>query len=393
MNDHTLRRIFVFFLVIFGVLGVIAVFAVRNINRSVASNDWVNHTHAVISEVEGVLSTLRAGDGATRTYLMTGDRRDLAAAREALAIMGEHVEVAKALTRNEQVTHQQVLRLEALVNQRGDFAEEIAAARNANQPGVVQNLLAADTGIEALGEVRRVVGKIKADQMALLAGRDREAYLQAQTTRWIVGTGVAFNFILFGVVTWLIRDDLATRRRLATTLQETNDQLEAKVLERTTELAASNERLVNENLEGRWTNQALEHQLRYNQLIVDSVKDLVFVLTKAMNITRINPAVVHLTGWDPKELLGGPLAKVVRSAEIDDAAGGHLPVHPILQAMREGHELPNHAAIIEDHRGRKIPAYFTLFPLRDRDKVVGGILVVHTPMTPIAGVVSRVTPS
>lgn len=376
MKDPTLRRVFIFFLAIFGVLALVALHAVRTINRSVASADWVNHTHAVITEVEGVLSTVRAGEGALRTYLLTSDRRDLAAAREAFAIMSEHVEVAKALTRSEEAAQQQVRRIESLVNQRSAFADRIAAARAANETEVVQNLLAADAGAEALGEIGRAVEKLKSEQMALLAGRDRESYLQAQMARWIVGTGVALNFILFGAVTWLIRDDLAARRRAAVALQEANTQLDAKVRERTSELAAANERLVAENLERRWANQALEHQLRYNQLIVDSVHDLVFVLTKAMNVTRINPAVVHLTGWQPKELLGSPLHKVVELAKTGDGAE-LLPISPVAQALRDGRELRDCAATVADRRGRRIPARFTLFPLRDRDKVVGGILIVH----------------
>jgi len=77
-----------------------------------------------------------------------------------------------------------------------------------------------------------------------------------------------------------------------------NRLLERKVQEDAADLAAANERLSIENLERCWINQALEHQLRYDRLIVNSINDLVFVLTKTMNISRINPAVVHLSGWE-----------------------------------------------------------------------------------------------
>ena len=155
-----------------------------------------------------------------------------------------------------------------------------------------------------------------------------------------------------------------------------NEQLDTKVRERTTELATTNEQLTLENLERRWTNQALEHQLRYNQLIVDSVYDAVFVLTKALNVTRINPAVVHLTGWEAKDLLGGPLQRVVQLEE-KNAEVALSQIGAISQALREGRELRERPAWVEDRRGRKVAAKVTLFPLRDRDKVVGGILIVH----------------
>ena len=62
MNDKTIRRILVFFLLISVVLIGVAVEAVRNINRSTATSDWVNHTHAVILEAEELMSALQAGD-------------------------------------------------------------------------------------------------------------------------------------------------------------------------------------------------------------------------------------------------------------------------------------------------------------------------------------------
>jgi hypothetical protein len=43
--------------------------------------------------------------------------------------------------------------------------------------------------------------------------------------------------------------------------------------------------------ERRWASRALEHQLRYNQLIIDSIGELVFVLTKVLKISRVNPIV------------------------------------------------------------------------------------------------------
>lgn len=226
-------------------------------------------------------------------------------------------------------------------------------------------------------EIQRVVESLKNDEMALLAERDTASYRQAQTTRWTVWSGVALDFILLAGVAWLIRDDLTARHRLSVTLQEANVALDAKVRERTNELVSANERLSSENLERRWANQALEHQLRYNQLIVNSINDSVMVLTKAMNISRINPALEQLTGLQPEQLINQPLSGLVHGSTEEQKSGNSL-IDLMSRTLREGRDLREQPAEVSDHTGRIISVRLTLFPLRDRDKVVGGVVILRT---------------
>ncbi|MSU51307.1 MAG: PAS domain-containing protein [Opitutus sp.] len=376
MKDKTIQTVLTFFAVISAVFIVVAVAAVRNINRSAVSSDEVNHTHAVILEAETLLLALHAADGAARTYVVTGDARDRSACLAAVASVAEHFEVAKALTHSEPAQSQQFAQVETLINQHGGFVRELLAARQAGDMEAARPLLAADAGGEALRSILRKMEKLKLDEMALLADRDRAAYLQAQTTRWTVWLGVALDVLLLGGAGWLIKNDIASRRRAAAALLQANDQLEAKVSERTAELTAANAQLTADNMERQWANQALEHQLRYGQLIINSISDLVFVLTKAMNISRVNPAVTHLTGLGPADLINQPLSRLVRL--LEPPPGAEVPLFdPISQALKDGRDLRDLAAVIEDKRGRRTSVRLGLFPLRDRDKVVGAVVTLQ----------------
>lgn len=376
MKDHTLRRVYGLFLVIFAILAVIAAYALRSLNRSVASADWVNHSHAVIYEAEGIFSSLQAAEGALRTYLLTGDARDRTASGAAYALVDEHLQTLKALIRDEADAQVHLQRIEALVQARTAFAERVQAARVASQTASVQTLLGEDAGSTAVTDLGREIERLVDLQAALLNEREQVAFVQAATTRWVVGTGVAVNLVLFGVVSWIIRDDLNTRRRLAEALQVSNDLLEQKVRERTAELATTNSQLVAENRERRWANQALEHQLRYNQLIVDSVHDLVFVMTRALKITRVNPATLRVCGRPPAELLGRSLDTVLRwnaMTPIDAAAVND----PLAAALRDGRELRAQPAELVVRDGRVVAVVLSCVPLRDRDKVVGGVMTLQ----------------
>ena len=168
-------------------------------------------------------------------------------------------------------------------------------------------------------------------------------------------------------------DGQSARDGAASALRAANNQLEAKVRERTAELVSTNELLTAENLERSWANQGLEHQLNYNNLIINSINDLVLVLTKATNISRVNPAVVRVTGFEPHELINRPFASLAQLTH-----GGTAPmVDPIAQAMRDGRDLRDQGAKIQDKLGRRITVDVALFPLRDRDKVVGGVVIIH----------------
>jgi PAS domain S-box-containing protein len=368
-GDRTFRLVLAFFVVIAAVLLGVVIVAVRNINGSERASDWVNHTHAVILEVDAALASVHVGDGALRTFAMTGDTHDQAAAREAFNDLNEHLAIAKALTRDEPAQREKIIQLEALATKRADLARAVFDTWPTDRAQAVRLLLGPDADFATMSEIRRVVDKLKAEQMALLAERDTAAFLQAQTTRWTVWSGVVLDSLLLAGVVWLIRNHLAARRRATEALEAANAQLEAKVQARTAELSASNQQLAAENLERRWAQQAAEHQLRYQLLIVNAINDPVFVITKALNISRVNPAVVHLTGAEPSALINQPLASIVRLAEDE------VP-DPLALALREGRDLRNQTATLLDHHGRQTWVRLTLFPVRDRDKVVGGVVVL-----------------
>ena len=378
-KDRTIKRVLVFFLLIIAIVVGVAVASIRNINRSVAGNDWVNHTHSVILEAEELISAMNLADGAAHTFVVTGDPRDRASVREALSDASEDLDLISALTRNEPGQKEEVTPDQApLVNQRSAFIRQVLAARLSEEKGSVQAMLADDVGQTGLKEIQHAIERLKNDELGLLTDRDNVSFLQAQTTRWTVWTGVGVDFLLLAGAGWLIADDITARRNAAAALLTSNEQLEVKVAERTVQLASANERLTEENLERSWANQGLEHQLHYSQIIFNSINDLVLVLTKATNISRVNPAVVRLSGLEPHELIHRPFATFATGAD----AGPSPMLDPIALAMAEGRDLRDHPSLVTDKLGRKIPVRLALFPLRDRDKVVGGIVILQVLRPP-----------
>lgn len=377
MKDNIERRVIGFFVLMLVILVYVATSAVRNIQRSIKSEDWVNKTHDVIIHAAEIVSYLHAGDASLRTFMLTGDSRDQASYRNAYSTMLERRDELNALTRSgdgEQDLHQRMSDINNLLSNRVEIARSIARAREQGGLESVRKIYVSGPDVESVGKIERYVATLIGAERGLLRQRDAEERTQALSTKWTVYSGVAVNFVLLVFVFGLLRDDLHARRAAAKALEDANAQLETKVQERTAELVKANHALKQENLERRWSYQALDHQGRYNQLIINAIAEMVFVISRALNVSRINPAVVHQTNWQPQDLVAQSIERVL---QLPPEPGGAAEQNPLTQAMRDGREIQDRPAVLAMRSGRTIPVRYSLVLLHDQNKVVGGVVTVR----------------
>jgi CHASE3 domain sensor protein len=377
MKESIEKRVIGLFVLMLAVLAYVAWSSVQNIKESIKSNDWVNHTHDVIIHAGDIMSYLHAGDAALRTYLITGDDRDRQGYRVAYSTMVERWTEASALTdknEEEKPLHQRFQDLSLLISNRMDVARSMVQARDRGGLDAVRQQFGAHPDVESINKIERAVGNIVAQENSLLSERDKQQHLQAVATRMTVYTGMAVNCVLVAFVFWLMRDDLQARRAAAKALEDANTQLEAKVLERTAELVKANQTLKQENLERKWSFQALDHQQRYNQLIINSISELIFVISRALNVSRVNPAVVQQTAWEPQELITQSIERVLQFPP-DLVAGASQ--NPLTAAMRDGRQLVDRPAQLVARSGKTTSVLYSLVPLHDKDKIVGGVVTVR----------------
>ncbi len=373
MRDRAIRRVLLFFVAIGAILAAVALASLWNIDREGESSDWVNHTHAVILELKGVMGALDAADGEAASYAVAADPRFRAACRGSLSDLGEHLALAAALTRNEPSQHSQVLRLQSLAEARADVDRDILRAADRDAAAAI---IRANAERGSTAGIRSLADALVGQEIALLEARDRASFVQERRVRLTVWAGAAIDMALLLGVARLIAAYARTRRAAARALEEANAVLEPRVRERTADLAAANRRLTEDNIERKWANLALQHQLHYNELIVNSIADLVLVVTKAMNVSRINPAVVRLVGREAEEIINKPLSGVV-AIDGDPVGANADPLGPLSRALAEGHELRDTPVLVGDRGGRPVRALLSLYPVRDQDKVVGGVVILR----------------
>jgi CHASE3 domain sensor protein len=262
MKDPLEKRLVATLVVILLVLVAMTITAVRTLHRSVASTDWVNHSHALILEADAILSSLNAAETSLRDHLLTGEARDQALYRQRLSDVLEHLEVTRALARSQSAAFKEVAALESVIRRKLDLDRGAIQARSRDGVEAARKALYAEDQATLMRQVQRHVDGIKDEQKTLLQERDRAVYRHTQNTSWALCGGFALNFLLLGFGFWLVRDDLTVRRRAAEAMRQANEQLEARVNERAQELGKAVAALSEENLERRWKNEALELEIQ-----------------------------------------------------------------------------------------------------------------------------------
>jgi PAS domain S-box-containing protein len=168
------------------------------------------------------------------------------------------------------------------------------------------------------------------------------------------------------VFTGFIRDitdrrraaEAALLRREKEAVQAANAELEARVIQRTAELAGSEQRLATTLL---------------------SIGDAVIATDTDARVTRMNPVAEALTGWWHAEAAGRPLTDVFR---IHEEGTGQVIENPAARVLREGTVvgLANHTMLVS-RDGVTRPIADSCAPIRDASGAIHGAVLVFRDMT------------
>lgn len=124
------------------------------------------------------------------------------------------------------------------------------------------------------------------------------------------------------------------RRQAETALQEANEGLEAKVRARTQELAGVNQALVSEVTE----RMQAEHALRLSEGrlagILDLAEDAIIVIGQDRAIALFNQGAVKLFGYEPHEILGAHIDRLLTEPLHVDPAPSTEAVAPTADPVR-----------------------------------------------------------
>ena len=178
--------------------------------------------------------------------------------------------------------------------------------------------------------------------------------------------------------------DITKRKLLEQELRNAYESLEAKVLERTSELESIDEQLLLEIHRRQQAQQKLTESENRCQAIFQAAQDCIFIKDKELRYTHINPAMLELTAKAPDEILG---------RRFDDVYGkdGGLSIENADLRALQGQTVETDYTLIMD--GRKIVLNCIRVPIRNEQGQVTGVCGIARNITErMARTVKKIPP-
>ena len=192
----------------FGLLAILMVtlgmITYRIIRDATSDDDWVEHTHVVLSVLEKLHLLITEAESSSRGFALTGKARYLAPHdRDRTLIHAKIKDLQRETSDNpdQQTRIQQVI---PLIEARLKLMSDLIESRRAGGLVAVQAFLDDEMGRKLMERIAGRIGEMSREEDQLLIQRRRAAEFSQQRTIVALGCGVVGNLVILGFVFRLI---------------------------------------------------------------------------------------------------------------------------------------------------------------------------------------------
>lgn len=284
------------------VLLLVAGAAAWNATRFDETFERVDHTHAVLSDLEQLLIGVIGLQSSVRGFILTGDEDLLASIRSQGDAIDRTLLQLRAGTTDNSLQQRRLDRLEPMIAHSREIMWGRIAARRARGLAAAQEAFAPLSGQQTVDQIRWAVLEMEKEERRLLAERISRTRTAARATLEAVIFGGLMAVAFITASGFLVHRDL--RHRLH-------------------------------------AEQALRRSQQMFQRLFDNSPDAFLLVDRTGIIVRANRKAETLFGWEPDELVGCPVDTLL-PAPAQARHGAHLAAYfaaPRARPMGAGLEL------------------------------------------------------
>ncbi len=207
------RKVHVAFAVSLLCLAAVGIAAHRSVIHLREDIGWVEHTHQVLDQLEGLDSDIGDLQNALRGYGLgrgDSDRNAIAATTDAMAT---DVEAIRQLVADNPEQQRRIHDLAEIVGTYGRFGREVVTVGQTRGVDAARTLILTDRGVQLRKAARGAMDAMREVERRLLTEREARARANAATTDMVVFVGSLLALVLAGVSSIVIRRDFTGRRK------------------------------------------------------------------------------------------------------------------------------------------------------------------------------------
>ncbi|HTB16746.1 MAG TPA: CHASE3 domain-containing protein [Bryobacteraceae bacterium] len=324
------------------ILIVVTVFSYQDWTAFQRSAPQVQHSRALLQQIEQTLSSIKDAETGQRGFVITGNPEYLEVYSAAVAALPGQLNELRALAANDPAQRVRVATLNDLIAEKLSELKETVALRQNEGFKAALSEVETNRGKHTMDDIRKIGADLQNEVYTGLTQGIRERQQQGDRTRVTTAFGAAVLFAFLLLATFDIGRATAERDRLIVDLGVANDRTTAS------------------------------RDLLHTTLT--SIGDAVIATDEAGRVTFMNGVAEQLTGWTQAQAQGMPLQNVL--AIVNEET--RRPVEsPVDKALREGVivGLANHTVLIS-RDGGELPIDDSAAPIRNaQGKVIGVVLV------------------
>lgn len=208
------------------VLIVTTAASVYSIYQLLESQRWVQHTQAVLMNLETVISRTKDAETGQRGYLLTGQTLFLEPYEGAQEEVWEAFEQVSVLTVDNAEQQGDIKKLENLVRTRFTLLARSVDKKRAGLPINWQNI---EKGRRLMIELRSLINVMEGRERVLLEQRTKKNYTFSVFTPWLVIIASFIAIVVTLVFYFRLSSDAKQKLRMQAELEEKDKQLARKI--------------------------------------------------------------------------------------------------------------------------------------------------------------------
>lgn len=227
MKWFTTKKLPIVFGIALAVVGVNAAVSYRNTLKLIETEQWVTHTHQVLTELESTLSMLNRAETSQRGYLLTGDEKELAPYQAALVRSDRQINHLRELTADNPNQQQRIALLEQKITARLKLLQSAINLRREKGFESAQQVVISGKGRQVMGDIRQLFHEMEDAENQLLQRRSQASKASSQKTIVTISIATFLNVGLLILLYYLIHRDTTQRQQVEASLRESEQRFRA----------------------------------------------------------------------------------------------------------------------------------------------------------------------